>query len=163
MPKRILSPVPVVDLFAGPGGLGEGFSAYPLDADSRFSISLSIEKEEWAHRTLLLRSFYRLFPGGEVPDDYYSHLRGDISQEELFARYPVQAETARRQSLCLEIRPSNRRKIRQAIADRVAGRPAWILIGGPPCQAYSVIGRSRMIGADRRLKTNKYWGRRGRV
>jgi len=146
----------VIDLFAGPGGLGEGFSSYPLDAEPCFSIALSIEKEEWAHRTLLLRSFYRLFPRGEVPDDYYRHLRGEVSQDELFERHPVQAEAARAQSWCIEIRAANRSRIRHAIAERIAGRRAWVLIGGPPCQAYSVIGRSRMIGADRRLNTNKY-------
>lgn len=156
MRDRLSESVPVIDLFAGPGGLGEGFSAYPLDGDPIFRISLSVEKEEWAHRTLLLRSFYRLFPRGEAPDDYYRHLRGEISQEQLFERHPVQAESARAQSQCIEIRPSNRRRIRRAIADRVTDRAAWVLIGGPPCQAYSVIGRSRMIGADRRLNTNKY-------
>lgn len=160
-------PVSVVDLFAGPGGLGEGFASFPLDGDPLFRISLSIEKEEWAHRTLLLRSFYRLFPRGEAPHDYYRHLRGEISQTELLERYPAQAECARMQSQCMEIRPSNRRKVRRLIADRVAGLPvranrtqtgrvAWVLIGGPPCQAYSVIGRSRMIGADRRDNTHKY-------
>jgi DNA (cytosine-5)-methyltransferase 1 len=156
MTKQAVSRIPVIDVFAGPGGLGEGFSAYPLGRNPRFSISLSIENEQWAHRTLLLRSFYRLFPRDRVPDDYYSHLRGEISLEELFARHATEAGRAGAQSQCVKICPSNRRKIRQAIAARVAGRPAWALIGGPPCQAYSVIGRSRMIGADRRLNTNKY-------
>ena len=57
MSKQI--PIPVIDLFAGPGGLGEGFASFPLDGDPLFRISLSIEKEKWAHATLLLRSFYR--------------------------------------------------------------------------------------------------------
>ena len=45
--------IPVIDLFAGPGGLGEGFSAC-CDQDSapRFRVALSIEKEGHAHRTL---------------------------------------------------------------------------------------------------------------
>jgi len=35
-------PIPVIDLFAGPGGLGEGFSAF--DRTPQFKICLSIEK-----------------------------------------------------------------------------------------------------------------------
>jgi len=52
-------PIPVIDLFAGPSGLSEGF--FSLDKNkgkSFFSICLSIEKEENAYQTLLLRSFF---------------------------------------------------------------------------------------------------------
>ena len=49
----------VVDLFAGPGGLGEGFASL-LDRDHLpFRIGISVEKEESAHRTLTLRAFLR--------------------------------------------------------------------------------------------------------
>ena len=59
--------IPVIDLFAGPGGLGEGFSAPPeAGAAPRFKIRLSIEKDATAHRTLELRAFCRQF-GGELP------------------------------------------------------------------------------------------------
>ena len=69
--------IPVIDLFAGPGGLGEGFSAYRATNGSfPFRISLSIEKDSKAHETLLLRAFYRQSPGGAVPDAYYDCLRG---------------------------------------------------------------------------------------
>jgi hypothetical protein len=54
--KQIHARVPVIDIFAGPGGLGEGFSAYPIEGtESVFRIRLSLEKEENAHRTLQLR------------------------------------------------------------------------------------------------------------
>ena len=47
--------IPVIDLFAGPGGLGEGFSSFPgIGKRARFKISLSIEKDHVAHHTLEL-------------------------------------------------------------------------------------------------------------
>ena len=52
--------IPVVDLFAGPGGLGEGFSALGrTEGSPRFKIHLSIEKDAMAHQTLELRAFFR--------------------------------------------------------------------------------------------------------
>jgi site-specific DNA-cytosine methylase len=56
-------PIPVIDLFAGPGGLGEGFSSI-LDPDRNplFSLKVSAEKDVTAHKTLSLRSLYRKFP-----------------------------------------------------------------------------------------------------
>lgn len=56
----------MIDLFAGPGGLGEGFASLRSSRGSRaFQISLSIEKDPGAHATLLLRSFFRTF--GDAP------------------------------------------------------------------------------------------------
>jgi DNA (cytosine-5)-methyltransferase 1 len=68
--------IPVIDLFAGPGGLGEGFSAPPEEgAVPRFKIRLSIEKDATAHQTLELRALYRQF-GGEPPADGRGMRRG---------------------------------------------------------------------------------------
>lgn len=87
--------IPVIDVFAGPGGLGEGFSTLGrADGQQYFKIGVSVEKEASAHSTLELRSFFRQFPYNEVPEDYYTFLRGDISRKELFKRHPVQASAA---------------------------------------------------------------------
>ena len=52
--------IPIIDLFAGPGGLGEGFtSVVDENNNRRFKIVLSIEKDDLAHQTLTLRSFVR--------------------------------------------------------------------------------------------------------
>ena len=45
------SKIPVIDIFAGPGGLGEGFSS--LSDGNAFNIVLSIEKDIYAHKTLV--------------------------------------------------------------------------------------------------------------
>jgi hypothetical protein len=47
----------IVDLFAGPGGLGEGFASLVEDGHAPFRIGISVEKEASAHRTLTLRAF----------------------------------------------------------------------------------------------------------
>ena len=49
----------IVDLFAGPGGLGEGFASLVKDGHVPFRIGISVEKEASAHRTLMLRAFLR--------------------------------------------------------------------------------------------------------
>jgi DNA (cytosine-5)-methyltransferase 1 len=68
--------IPVIDLFAGPGGLGEGFSSLrDQDGNPVFKIHLSVEKDRLAHKTLELRSFFRQFPDGEVPEDYCRYIR----------------------------------------------------------------------------------------
>lgn len=69
--------IPVIDLFAGPGGLSEGFSRYSdfVGSDMAFSVKLSVEKDPVARKTLRLRSFVRQFPEGRLPDAYYGYIR----------------------------------------------------------------------------------------
>jgi len=145
--------IPVIDVFAGPGGLGEGFSslraAYGYPA---FDVRLSIEKDRYAHKTLELRSFFRHFRGQRVPEDYYHYVRGPeyqgwIDRDTLFARYEEAAEAARNHAWHFALGLDSRRTIRERIDEalRSAGSTGpWVLIGGPPCQAYSTAGRSRM-------------------
>src|SRR3546814_14929561 len=62
-------PYPVVDVFAGPGGLGEGFAALRgKNYSARFESVVSIERDEFAHQTLLLSHFLRRFPYQQFPD-----------------------------------------------------------------------------------------------
>ena len=143
------SVIPVIDLFAGPGGLGEGFATRrPTARHPGFKIGLSIEKDDDAHSTLELRSFFRQFPFREVPDEYYQHLRGEISREKLYEAFPTEAVAAKNQAwkaILGEVAPAEvDRRIRAALA----GSDEWVLCGGPPCQAYSVMGRSRSGGIN---------------
>lgn len=144
--------IPIIDLFAGPGGLGEGFSSL-LDERGRriFKISLSIEKDVYAHQTLKLRSFFRQFPVNEVPDDYYTFVKGDITLKELYDRHPAEAAAADKEAWCGTLgKPGindknglSNNEIDERIQEALAGRRNWLLIGGPPCQAYSIVGRAR--------------------
>ena len=81
------TPIPIIDIFAGPGGLGEGFSSLrSVDGKPIFKIRLSIEKDDYAHKTLQLRAFFRQFTPKNVPSEYYEYLRGEIRKEVLFQK-----------------------------------------------------------------------------
>jgi len=137
--------IPVVDLFAGPGGLSEGFHAHS-GGGITFSIDLSIEKDPAAHRTLLLRSFFRQFSAGNAPEEYYSYIQGrGTSLEALLASNPPEAEKARRTAVKLELgaSPESAEETDRLISDAVGEAEHWVLLGGPPCQAYSLAGRAR--------------------
>jgi DNA (cytosine-5)-methyltransferase 1 len=137
--------IPVIDLFAGPGGLGEGFSSLLNEKGNNFfKIVLSIEKDTFAHQTLELRSFFRQFKKENVPDEYYKHLRGEIDREKLFAQYEDEAKKAKEEALQIELgKPEFENVIDEKITDALKNTQNWLLIGGPPCQAYSLVGRSR--------------------
>ena len=138
--------IPVIDLFAGPGGLGEGLSSIlDVDRNPRFSLRVSAEKDPTAHKTLSLRSLYRKFPKGKTPDCYYDHIRGDISRETLFA-HPEVAEAGREaleEARNFELGKDDPEDLDRRIQAALGGADDWVLIGGPPCQAYSLAGRSR--------------------
>lgn len=138
---------PVIDVFAGPGGLGEGFSSVKGENDqARFRNVVSIERDEFSHRTLQLRHFYRSFPPDEVPDNYYTYLCGDIDAEELFRLHPAQFQEATKSALRISLGAESHAQVRTIIRQKLAGKRKWALVGGPPCQAYSLVGRSRMMG-----------------
>lgn len=141
-------PIPVIDLFAGPGGLGEGFSAFRAGGTSPFEVRLSVEKDPAAHSTLTLRAFFWKFRSSPVPDSYYEFLRGDISRSDLFARHPVEARAAVQEALCAELGGAefSAEMLDARVSAAIGRTPRWVLIGGPPCQAYSLAGRSRNRG-----------------
>lgn len=143
--------IPVIDLFAGPGGLSHGFSSFS-DVDVSFKIALSIEKDEIAYKTLHLRAFLRQFK--KVPENYYRYIRGEsnLSRTDLAAAYPEEWSKAEQEAKQWELGKQPFHEVYKAInsalnlkeAPVVSNSPFWLLIGGPPCQAYSLAGRSRM-------------------
>lgn len=147
--------IPVIDLFAGPGGLGEGFSSITDNNGNRvFNIKLSIEKDPFAHHTLELRSFLRQFPVGQFPEEYYNMVRENKSEIrnalkiKMFEKYPVEFEIAKNEAWLCELgHPDFSSEIvDKRISKAIKKEKDWVLIGGPPCQAYSLVGRSRNRG-----------------
>lgn len=143
--------IPIIDLFSGPGGLGEGFSSVSQkNGDPVFSIKLSIEKDIFACKTLSLRTAYRYLKQVGILDDYYEYIRGNIDRSTLeslpkikeaidLAYFEVRKAT-------LGETPDS--EIDQWIIEGIKNEENWVLIGGPPCQAYSLAGRSRMKNKD---------------
>jgi len=147
--------IKIIDLFAGPGGLGEGFSN--CTKNSPFSIAMSVEKETSAHATLTLRSFLRKFRDGKLPLEYIDYLRENDKKKKpvlkaaLIKKYPKQWTDAEEETL------GGPRALgtgdNRLIFDRLdtlkqQHKGPWLVIGGPPCQAYSLAGRSRNMGVE---------------
>ncbi|OPY76624.1 MAG: Modification methylase AplI [Syntrophorhabdus sp. PtaU1.Bin050] len=143
--------VSVIDLFAGPGGLGEGFSTYKFQGNYPFRIRLSIEKNAIAHSTLKLRAFYRYFVHRRisVPKEYYECIDGLIKTDALYENFPEAAGCSEDEAICAELGGDafSDSFFDERIEKALDGEKNWVLIGGPPCQAYSLVGRSRMLGA----------------
>ena len=134
---------PVIDVFAGPGGLSEGFSAFRRNGAAPFRVVLSIEKDPIACRTLQLRKFLRKFP--QPPDEYTALTRGELSVGDLYAAYPKQAKAAADQAWRAELGVESDSLVSQRVGNAIGGtNTPWVMVGGPPCQAYSLVGRSRM-------------------
>ena len=155
--------IPVIHLFAGPGGLGEGFSR---SAGGEFRITISIEKDAMAHETLRLRAAHReLMRNPATTDEDWQLWDALVEHEQwntLFAALRT-CECLRIREACshadqearrIELRPDNRNEVSIEIRKRLGADlesgmlpDNVVLIGGPPCQAYSVVGRSRNRGA----------------
>jgi len=142
-----LKPIPVVDLFAGPGGLGEGFAS--LRSGNAFNIVVSVEKDPSAYQTLLVRAFYRnaFRYGKRYLRSYYNYCNGrtqvpwDETNEDLW-------NSAKKEVLNAELGTKSASvKLEASLkAHKIRPSKPWVLIGGPPCQAYSIAGRSRNLG-----------------
>jgi DNA (cytosine-5)-methyltransferase 1 len=157
--------IPVIDLFAGPGGLGEGFSR---SRSADFRIAISIEKDGMAHETLRLRAAHRELQRNPKTTkevwDLWDKLVEERPWNVLFSALlrcdsPLIREACQHAELeahQLELGPANRSEVSKEIRKRLEPylqneelpRNA-VLIGGPPCQAYSVVGRSRNKGTKR--------------
>lgn len=141
--------IPVVDIFAGPGGLGEGFSAYtPLRSPKSrpFRIAISAEMETNAAKTLRLRAFYRQFSPEKVPESYYDYVAGRIAlpwTEKTKGAWDRAGHEAKQLKLG---DPKDDEVLHEHIRRVASQDDPWVLIGGPPCQAYSLVGRARNRG-----------------
>lgn len=143
--------ISVIDIFAGPGGLSEGFSRVKNKSGKLvFDIVLSIEKDPFAHSTLKLRTLFRELQKSQSSGlkSYYSYIRGEKSIEDLYKSNPIEADIADNKAWLAELGSESFPvdTVRQRISKAIGSSKDFILIGGPPCQAYSIVGRSRNKG-----------------
>lgn len=126
-----------IDLFAGAGGLSEGFF------QAGFNPVAHVEMNPYAAQTLETRSCYYYLKKINNLDLYYSYLKGNICRTEFIRHIPeevlktVLCETMSKQSL-----PGIFERI-DTILREDAVNQVDVIIGGPPCQAYSLVGRAQ--------------------
>jgi DNA (cytosine-5)-methyltransferase 1 len=153
------NPIQVVDLFAGPGGLGEGFSSHSDDDGTTFEIKVSAEMESSARSTLRLRAFYRLLKSNqpEALEDYYNFCETAGAAAPHTPRSLDAWKHADNEALLLELgTEEGNARLDSTLATRLDETKPWVLIGGPPCQAYSIVGRARNRGKVDYLAENDH-------
>lgn len=122
-----------IDLFAGAGGLSEGFIR------AGFEPIVHVEMDEAACYSLKTRAAYHYFRNRNK-DIYTSYLKGEISRAELYKDVP---EKLLDSVINLPIGPEFNDKIHKKIQQHLGNKKVDLIIGGPPCQAYSLVGRAR--------------------
>ncbi len=123
-----------IDLFAGAGGLSEGFTR------EGFNPVAHVEMNPDACKTIETRISYQYLKANGEEDKYYDYLKGKISREEFLSYVPSDIKDSVINS---EISSKSIKGIFSKIDSLIDGEPVDLIIGGPPCQAYSVIGRAR--------------------
>lgn len=142
-------PIQVVDLFAGPGGLGEGFSSFADSQGEAFEIKVSAEMESSARSTLRLRAFYRCLKRHQPEDleEYYSFCETADAAPPYSSKTVNAWKHAEQEAQLLELgTPEGNDRLDKILKSRLDESKPWVLIGGPPCQAYSIVGRARNRG-----------------
>ena len=123
-----------IDLFAGCGGLSEGF------IQAGYTPVAHVEMDKAACLTLKTRSAFHWLCLNNKSGEYEKYLRGAISREELYAQVPPDVLNA---VINAEISDALLSGIFSKIDALSNGEKVDLIVGGPPCQAYSLIGRAK--------------------
>lgn len=135
----------VLDLFAGAGGLSEGFIRAGCNMIGH------IEMDKNACSTLVTRMIYHALLKRGKMEEYKKYVLGKMTRDALIEKYGLQKE--RDSVICSTINEKSCKDLIEQIRSRLGNEKLDMIIGGPPCQAYSHIGRAR---DDRSMK----WDRR---
>jgi len=126
-----------IDLFAGAGGLSEGFLR------KGFTSLAHIEKDLHSCLTFKTRISYYYLRDNNKLDIYNKYLRSELLREKLYSHIPPSLLDS---VIHKEITEDNYNIILEKIYSNlgVSGyKKVNVIIGGPPCQAYSIVGRCR--------------------
>jgi len=129
-----MSKLNYIDLFAGAGGLSEGFIR------ENFEPVAHVEMSAEAADTLKTRIAFHHFNQKKNLAKYYSYLQQDISRNELWDSIPQHLLES---VINEEISDNTIESIFEKIDSQLDEKKVDVIIGGPPCQAYSLVGRSR--------------------
>lgn len=123
-----------LDLFAGAGGLSEGF------VREGFEPVAHVELWEAACYTLKTREAFHYLENNGQDEVYAQYLRGEITRDELYAHIPKERLDS---VICKEISDNTLQAIFKKIDELKDNDDIDLIVGGPPCQAYSLVGRAR--------------------
>ncbi len=123
-----------LDLFAGAGGLSEGFIQAGFDPVAH------VESDQAACFTLRTRMAYHWLTNSGQACVYANYLNGKLSRQNFYEQVP---EKIVRSVINAEIGAETIPDIFRQIDAMLEGKNLDLIVGGPPCQAYSIIGRSR--------------------
>ena len=123
-----------IDLFAGAGGLSEGFIR------EGFHPVAHVEMNKEACDTLKTRLAYHNLSLHKKQETYFSYLKNEISRERLWKNIPEEIIDSVINS---EITANTIENIFKQIDEKLNNEKVDLIVGGPPCQAYSLVGRSR--------------------
>ncbi len=123
-----------LDLFAGAGGLSEGF------IKAGFEPVAHVEISESACYTLKTRTAFHYLEQTNNLTPYIEYTSGQISRDKLYSYIPKEKLDS---VICEEISAKTLKSIFNNIDTLKGNEPIDLIVGGPPCQAYSLMGRSR--------------------
>ena len=123
-----------LDLFAGAGGLSEGF------LQAGYTPVAHIEMDEAACYTLKTRVAAKWLKDNGQEAVYNDYLNEKYSRNEFYSHVPEEELSS---VLQREISRESLPEIFSRIDERLGKRELDLIVGGPPCQAYSLAGRSR--------------------
>ncbi len=123
-----------IDLFAGAGGLSEGFLR------AGFNPVAHVEMDKAACNTIKTRLAFHYLKSNNKSEIYYAYLKGEIKRSELYDQIPVKLLDS---VINLPIGTEFNETIFSLISEQLNGQDVDLIIGGPPCQAYSLVGRAR--------------------
>ncbi|MEM7827745.1 MAG: DNA cytosine methyltransferase [Candidatus Aenigmatarchaeota archaeon] len=129
-----------IDLFAGPGGLGEGFTR------AGFDVICSVERDRWAAQTLKTRVMFRFLKQSGKLSLYWNYVRGNKNPEDILNLNPEIRDELNLRVLQETISDNSRTGILKELEERLSRYGTTnlrVLLGGPPCQLYSLAGRAR--------------------
>ena len=140
-----------IDLFAGASGMSEGF------INAGFTPITHIEMDKYACDTIRTRAAFHYLNENKKEHLYIDYLKEKISREELYENVP---DNILESVLNIEITDKSIKSIFKKIDNSLNDRTVDLIIGGPPCQAYSMLGRHREnIENDPRNKLYIQYGR----